>query len=162
MSDILNITRQAYPHYEQALREPDLNTLVHLSHLYKVSLDELIAGNIHPDEVRESMPVYKYRLGETSDHKWSICLTEQDLNLLEKFRNASENTSINTRIFDKVLKNLQNIIVRLILSNCWPTAQLSAVFYFSVLLIIQSESVMDGDHRFFRIFLINQNRDPDF
>ena len=43
-----------------------------------------------------------------------------------------------------------------------PTAQLSAVFYFSVLLIIQSESVMDGDHRFFRIFLINQNRDPDF
>lgn len=76
LSDILNITRQAYSHYEQALREPDLNTLVHLSHLYKVSLDELIAGNIHPDEVRESMPVYKYRLGETSDHKWSICLTE--------------------------------------------------------------------------------------
>ena len=92
LSDILNITRHAYSHYEQALREPDLNALVHLSHLYKVSLDELIAGNIHPDEVRESMPVYKYRLGETSDHKWSICLTEQDLNLLEKFRNASENT----------------------------------------------------------------------
>lgn len=41
LSDILNITRQAYSHYEQALREPDLNTLVHLSHLYKVSLDEL-------------------------------------------------------------------------------------------------------------------------
>ena len=40
LSDILNITRQAYSHYEQALREPDLNTLVHLSHLYKVSLDE--------------------------------------------------------------------------------------------------------------------------
>ena len=33
LSDILNITRQAYSHYEQALREPDLNTLVHLSHL---------------------------------------------------------------------------------------------------------------------------------
>lgn len=28
VSTFLNITRQAYSHYEQALREPDLNTLV--------------------------------------------------------------------------------------------------------------------------------------
>ena len=43
LSDILNITRQAYSHYEQALREPDLNTLVHLSHLYKVWMNSLQA-----------------------------------------------------------------------------------------------------------------------
>ena len=56
VSTFLNITRQAYSHYEQALREPDLNTLVHLSRFYQVTLDELIAGNIHADQIRESMP----------------------------------------------------------------------------------------------------------
>lgn len=39
VSTFLNITRQAYSHYEQALREPDLNTLVHLSRFYQVTLD---------------------------------------------------------------------------------------------------------------------------
>lgn len=35
LSAILNITRQAYSHYEKALREPDLCTLVRFSHFYK-------------------------------------------------------------------------------------------------------------------------------
>lgn len=41
LSAILNITRQAYSHYEKALREPDLCTLVRFSHFYKVTLDDL-------------------------------------------------------------------------------------------------------------------------
>lgn len=44
LSAILNITRQAYSHYEKALREPDLCTLVRFSHFYKVTLDDLVAG----------------------------------------------------------------------------------------------------------------------
>ena len=87
----LNITRQAYSHYEQALREPDLNTLVHLSRFYQVTLDELIAGNIHADQIRESMPIYKYRHSETVDHIHTLYLTDQEVNLIENFRDASEN-----------------------------------------------------------------------
>lgn len=49
LSAILNITRQAYSHYEKALREPDLCTLVRFSHFYKVTLDDLVAGIIHVD-----------------------------------------------------------------------------------------------------------------
>lgn len=45
LSAILNITRQAYSHYEKALREPDLCTLVRFSHFYKVTLDDLVAGS---------------------------------------------------------------------------------------------------------------------
>lgn len=45
LSAILNITRQAYSHYEKALREPDLCTLVRFSHFYKVTLDDLSPGS---------------------------------------------------------------------------------------------------------------------
>lgn len=54
LSAILNITRQAYSHYEKALREPDLCTLVRFSHFYKVTLDDLVAGIIHVDQINES------------------------------------------------------------------------------------------------------------
>ena len=91
VSTFLNITRQAYSHYEQALREPDLNTLVHLSRFYQVTLDELIAGNIDADQIRESMPIYKYRHSETVDHIHTLYLTDQEVNLIENFRDASEN-----------------------------------------------------------------------
>ena len=91
VSTFLNITRQAYSHYEQALREPDLNTLVHLSRFYQVTLDELIAGNIHADQIRESMSIYKYRHSETVDHIHTLYLTDQEVNLIENFRDASEN-----------------------------------------------------------------------
>ena len=62
LSAILNITRQAYSHYEKALREPDLCTLVRFSHFYKVTLDDLVAGIIHVDQINESLPIYNYHL----------------------------------------------------------------------------------------------------
>ena len=77
LSAILNITRQAYSHYEKALREPDL--------------DDLVAGIIHVDQINESLPIYNYHLGETEDHKRSIFLTDQELELIEKYRNCSAN-----------------------------------------------------------------------
>lgn len=91
LSAILNITREAYSHYEKALREPDLCTLVRFSHFYKVTLDDLVAGIIHVDQINESLPIYNYHLGETEDHKRSIFLTDQELELIEKYRNCSAN-----------------------------------------------------------------------
>lgn len=86
LSAILNITRQAYSHYEKALREPDLCTLVRF-----FTLDDLVAGIIHVDQINESLPIYNYHLGETEDHKRSIFLTDQELELIEKYRNCSAN-----------------------------------------------------------------------
>ena len=56
LSSILNITRQAYSHYEQALREPGLCTLIRVSDFYKITLDELVAGVIDADQIQESFP----------------------------------------------------------------------------------------------------------
>lgn len=92
LSSILNITRQAYSHYEQALREPDLSILIRFSDFYKVTLDDLVAGVIHCDQIQESVPIYNYQLCETTDQKRSICLTETELDLIMKYRNCTENT----------------------------------------------------------------------
>ena len=48
VSTFLNITRQAYSHYEQALREPDLNTLVHLSRFYQSLWTNLLQATFMP------------------------------------------------------------------------------------------------------------------
>lgn len=92
LSAILNITRQAYSHYEQALREPDLSSLIRFSDFYKVTLDDLVAGVIDFDHIQESLPIYQYHLCETSDQKRSICLSDEELDLVMKYRNCTENT----------------------------------------------------------------------
>ena len=102
LSAILNITRQAYSHYEKALREPDLCTLVRFSHFYKVTLDDLVAGIIHVDQINESLPIYNYHLGETEDHKRSIFLTDQELELIEMILSILVYTFF-SRMFDLML-----------------------------------------------------------
>ena len=38
-----------------------------------------------------NMPIYKYRHSETVDHIHTLYLTDQEVNLIENFRDASEN-----------------------------------------------------------------------
>lgn len=40
MSVMLNISRQAYSNYENHTRTPDLGTLLHISDIFSVTLDE--------------------------------------------------------------------------------------------------------------------------
>ena len=91
LSSILNITKQANSHYEQALREPALSTLIRFSDFYKITLDELVAGVIDADQIQESFPVYQYHFCETEDQKHSICLTDPEIDLIMKYRYSSEN-----------------------------------------------------------------------
>lgn len=49
VANFLNISSQAYGHYENGKREPDLDTLIKLAHLFDVTLDFLV--NIHYSQV---------------------------------------------------------------------------------------------------------------
>lgn len=42
MSQLLNLTRQAYAHYEQNMRDPDLSTLRDIAHILNVTIDTLM------------------------------------------------------------------------------------------------------------------------
>ncbi|MDF2587012.1 MAG: transcriptional regulator, family [Anaerocolumna sp.] len=44
----LNMTRQGYAHYEAGLRSPDYQTLLKLSKLYQVDINELINNHTTP------------------------------------------------------------------------------------------------------------------
>jgi transcriptional regulator with XRE-family HTH domain len=56
VADYLNISRNAYTHYELGISEPDINNLIRLAKLFKVSVDYLI-GNYVDVQIVENNPV---------------------------------------------------------------------------------------------------------
>lgn len=54
LSDMLNISRQAYSNYENSKRTPDLDSLLRLASFYHVTLEQLVNGNL-------SNPVQSFR-----------------------------------------------------------------------------------------------------
>lgn len=46
LSDMLNISRQAYSNYENSKRTPDLDSLLRLASFYHVTLEQLVNGNL--------------------------------------------------------------------------------------------------------------------
>ena len=51
ISKMLNISRQAYSNYETSKRTPDLDSLIRLSQIYHVSLDELVNQSCYKDGI---------------------------------------------------------------------------------------------------------------
>lgn len=100
VSRVLNISRQAYSNYETSNRTPDLDTLICLSSYYHISLDDLAFRSLpgmtaSSDTLRET-PV-SYTLTSDKNTGNSIYLTEEELNLILRFRTLSrENKQIIT------------------------------------------------------------------
>ena len=53
LAEKLNVSRQAVSKWESGLTEPDIQTLIQLSEIFEVSLDELIKGEHQEDNVVE-------------------------------------------------------------------------------------------------------------
>lgn len=45
LADLLLVSRQAISKWESDLNEPDIKTLIKLSEIFQISIDELIKGN---------------------------------------------------------------------------------------------------------------------
>lgn len=101
ISDILNISRQAYSNYETCKRVPDLDTLIRLSQFYHISIDDLILESVtaslpSSDVMREAKASY-YVPAEYKNTGNSIYLDEEEVNLITNFRSLStENKQIIT------------------------------------------------------------------
>lgn len=84
----LNISRQAYSHYERGSRNPDVDLLIKLCNLYKISLNQLILEpfskkNLHnKDSKKYSIP------GNVSDSEETLYLTKEEATLLLKYRES--------------------------------------------------------------------------
>ncbi|MGN8920599.1 helix-turn-helix domain-containing protein [Lachnospiraceae bacterium HCP28S3_F9] len=109
LSQILNISRQAYSNYETSKRTPDLDSLLQLTTFYQVNLNDLVLGNlqdttIYSDKVSET--VVPYTFGKDKKTGNTIYLTDEELDLITQFRTLSkENKQIITGFLHSNSKN---------------------------------------------------------
>lgn len=83
LSSILNISRQAYSNYENNKRTPDLDSLIHLTVLYNVTLDQLVNRNISGITEDEGVP---YLPAIDIETKHTLYLTDDETELVMKYR----------------------------------------------------------------------------
>lgn len=87
----LNISRQAYSNYETGQRDPDLDTLLRIAHIYHVSLEQLLAHSITSEtssSLRDDMVTYTP--GITLDTLDTLYLSKEEMELILFYRNAVE------------------------------------------------------------------------
>lgn len=107
ISEILNISRQAYSNYERNERMPDLDILLRLSQFYHITIDDLVLKNLRNpstfERIEESRTYYtpakERRSGKT------IYLQDGELELLTSFRALSaEDRQILSRFLENAKK----------------------------------------------------------
>lgn len=111
LSQMLNVSRQAYSNYETGKRTPDLDALLFLSRYYHISLSELVLGlapttsDSSEKIMEESVP---YLCSSDTDKKTgrTIYLSEEEMDLILHFRSLSkENRQIITGFLKSAEKN---------------------------------------------------------
>lgn len=95
LSSLLNISRQAYSNYETSKRTPDLDSLLHISRFYRISIDELVLDNLqstyHTSALKtgeEYIPYVVMAKEKNTDN--SIYLSREELDFIIKYRALSE------------------------------------------------------------------------
>ncbi|MFI3171975.1 MAG: helix-turn-helix transcriptional regulator [Eubacteriales bacterium] len=100
VSDYLSISRQAYSNYETTKRTPDIDSLVRLSDLYNISLDQLVnhnLGGVIAEQTGPYAPGLNIMTGDT------IYLSEEEINLIINFRDLTlENRKILNGFFQSL------------------------------------------------------------
>lgn len=84
----LNISRQAYSNYERGKRNPDIDLLVKLANLYKITLTQLILipfSQKNP-RIKEENPYTIYSKVENCEE--TIFLSQEEVSLLLNYREA--------------------------------------------------------------------------
>lgn len=93
LAEMLNVSRQAYSNYELGKRSPDLDTLLYLTKLYQVSLEDLVFCNVRSlpniNSIAEGTTPY-HILAKDKKTDNTIYLSEAELEFVLKFRAASE------------------------------------------------------------------------
>ena len=95
LSSLLNISRQAYSNYETSKRTPDLDSLLHISRFYRISIDELVLDNLqstyHTSALKtgeEYIP--NVVMAKEKNTGNSIYLSREELDFIIKYRALSE------------------------------------------------------------------------
>ena len=95
LSSLLNISRQAYSNYETSKRTPDLDSLLHISRFYRISIDELVLDNLqstyHTSALKTGEEYIPYVvMAKEKNTGNSIYLSREELDFIIKYRALSE------------------------------------------------------------------------
>lgn len=95
LSNLLNISRQAYSNYETSKRTPDLDSLLHISRFYRISIDELVLDNLqstyHTSALKTGEEYIPYVvMAKEKNTGNSIYLSREELDFIIKYRALSE------------------------------------------------------------------------
>lgn len=95
LSSLLNISRQAYSNYETSKRTPDLDSLLHISRFYRISIDELVLDNLqstyHTSALKTGEEYIPYVvMAKEKNTGNSIYLSKEELDFIIKYRALSE------------------------------------------------------------------------
>ena len=95
LSSLLNISRQAYSNYETSKRTPDLDSLLHISRFYRISIDELVVDNLqstyHTSALKTGEEYIPYVvMAKEKNTGNSIYLSREELDFIIKYRALSE------------------------------------------------------------------------
>ena len=95
LSSLLNISRQAYSTYETSKRTPDLDSLLHISRFYRISIDELVLDNLqstyHTSALKTGEEYIPYVvMAKEKNTGNSIYLSREELDFIIKYRALSE------------------------------------------------------------------------
>lgn len=98
LSEVLNISRQAYSNYENSKRIPDIDTLVHISQYYNITLDDLIMQNL-ANRIHEEKG--SYRLAQCEQTRDSLYITDKEIRMIMKSRSL---TAADQAVLDSFLE----------------------------------------------------------
>lgn len=95
LSSLLNISRQAYSNYETSKRTPDLDSLLHISRFYRISIDELVLDNLqstyHTSALKTGEEYIPYVvMAKEKNTGNSIYLSREEIDFIIKYRALSE------------------------------------------------------------------------
>ena len=95
LSSLLNISRQAYSNYETSKQTPDLDSLLHISRFYRISIDELVLDNLqstyHTSALKTGEEYIPYVvMAKEKNTGNSIYLSREELDFIIKYRALSE------------------------------------------------------------------------
>lgn len=90
----LSISRQAYSNYENLKRSPDLDSLIRLASLYRLSLDDLVNKELSTfmeadpsAKIQEEKTYFHLAVDRVSENR--IYLTKEETEFISKFRTLS-------------------------------------------------------------------------
>ena len=142
LSSLLNISRQAYSNYETSKRTPDLDSLLHISRFYRISIDELVLDNL-----------------QSTYHTSALKAGEEYIPyvVMAKEKNTGNSIYLSQRRAGLYYLNIVHSLKK--------TNRFLPVFFQTDLnrrLFRHNESIMYCVHRFLDVFLIYQYSNSDF